>query len=68
MQSYYHVGDTDPFITPLGPSIEGMGFLRAFVGFIRGTPWFTLGSRIRVGSSFAGTIQLINKEFSGRKH
>lgn len=32
----------------------GMGFLVAFTVLIRGTPWSTRGSFIKVGSSFAG--------------
>ena len=43
--------------TPLGPSIEGMGFLRAFAMGIRGTPCMTRGSFINVGSNFAGTVK-----------
>ena len=34
----------------------GIGFLVAFTVLIRGTPWSTRGSFIRVGSSFAGAV------------
>ena len=44
-----------PFIPPLGPSMLGIGFLVALTVLIRGTPWRTRGSFIKVGSSFAGT-------------
>lgn len=45
-----------PFILALafGPSILGIGFLVALAVLIRGTPWKTRGSFMRVGSSFAG--------------
>ena len=33
----------------------GIGFLVALTVLIRGTPWRTRGSFIKVGSSFAGT-------------
>lgn len=42
-------------LVPFGPSIEGMGFRRAFATGIRGAPWMTRGSFIKVGSSLAGT-------------
>ena len=52
---YYDGGDcASPFILPFGPNMLGMGFLVAFTVLIRGTPWSTRGSFIKVGSSFAG--------------
>lgn len=52
----YDGGDcASPFIAPLGPNMLGIGFLVALTVFIRGTPWRTRGSFIKVGSSFAGT-------------
>lgn len=47
-------------VVPFGPSIEGIGFRRAFAMGTRGTPWMTRGSFIRVGSSFAGTKTIIS--------
>lgn len=42
----------------------GMGLRVALVVLIRGTPWNTRGSFIKVGSSFAGTgPQLATEEF-----
>lgn len=40
---------------PLGPNMLGIGFLVALTVLMRGTPWRTRGSFIKVGSSFAGT-------------
>ena len=55
----YDGGDcASPFIPPkdpLGPNMLGIGFLVALTVLIRGTPWRTRGSFIKVGSSFAGT-------------
>jgi hypothetical protein len=50
----YHQGGVvgrDPF----GPSMEGIGLRRALAIGMRGTPWITRGSFMRVGSSLAGT-------------
>ena len=52
-----------PFILPLGPSILGIGFLFAFAVLMRGTPWMTRGSFIRVGSSLAGTTRAFGQSF-----
>lgn len=35
----------------------GIGFRRALEVLMRGTPWITRGSLIKVGSSFAGTFE-----------
>ena len=37
-------------------SIDGIGFRRACVCTIRGTPWIARGSFIKDGSSLAGTV------------
>jgi len=50
-----HEGGVMGCFNPLGPSIEGIGFRRAFAMGIRGTPWITRGSFIKVGSNLAGT-------------
>lgn len=44
----------NPFMRPMGPSMLGIGFRRALVTLIRGTPWMARGSFIMVMSSLAG--------------
>lgn len=44
---------------PFGPSMDGIGLRRALAIGMRGTPWMTRGSFIRVRSSFAGTFSLL---------
>ena len=60
--SLLHLGGlcANPFNLPLGPSMLGMGFrLLAFTVLILGTPCKDLGSFIKVGSNFAGTLVTI---------
>lgn len=50
---------------PVGPSMLGIGFRRALVVFIRGTPWMARGSFIMVMSSLAGAdVAVSNSSFS----
>ena len=55
-----HDGGVIGCLMPLGPSIEGMGFRRAFATGIRGAPCMTRGSFIREGSSLAGTASSLD--------
>lgn len=43
-----------PLVLALGPNMLGIGFRLALTTLILGTPWMTLGSLRKVGSSFAG--------------
>lgn len=44
----------NPFKRPIGPNMLGIGFRRALLGLMRGTPWMARGSFIMVMSSLAG--------------
>ena len=43
-----------PFKRLIGPNMLGIGFRRALLALMRGTPWMARGSFIMVMSSLAG--------------